>query len=128
MLFTVSNWCLITLFDGKGTYKDIVVLTGCSTIPLAIANFIYFALSFVCVADEAALMTVFTTIGTVWMIFLFFTATISVHDYTPAKAVISLVCTIFGIVIIVFVILFFYDVISSIAGFAKMLYSDLSVR
>lgn len=128
LLFTVANWCLITLFDGKGTYKDIVVFTGCSTIPMAIANFIYFVLSHICVADEAALMTVFTTIGTVWTLLLFFAATISIHDYTPAKALLSIVCTLLGIIIIVFIILFFYDVISQIISFVKMLYSDLSVR
>ena len=128
VLFTVSNWCLITLFDGKGTYKDIVVFTGCSTIPMAISNFIYFILSYICVEDEAALMTVFTTIGLVWTLFMFFTATISIHDYTPAKALLSLLCTVLGIVIIVFIILFFYDVISQILGFIRMIYSDLSVR
>jgi len=128
LLFTISNWCLITLFDGKGTYKDIVVFTGCSTIPMTISNFVYFALSHVCIADEAALMTVFITVGTVWTLFLFFTATVSVHDYTPAKALISLFCTILGIIVIVFIILFFYDVISQMISFVKMIYSDLSVR
>ncbi len=128
ILFTISNWCLITLFDGKGTYKDIVVFTGCSTIPMAISNFIYFILSHICIADEAALMSVFITVGTVWTLFLFFTATVSIHDYTPAKALISLLCTVLGIIVIVFIILFFYDVISQMISFVKMIYSDLSVR
>lgn len=128
ILFTISNWCLITLFDGKGTYKDIVVFTGCSTIPMTISNFIYFALSHVCIADEAALMTVFVTVGTVWTLYLFFTATVSIHDYTPAKALLSLFCTILGIIIIVFIILFFYDVIAQMVSFVTMIYSDLSVR
>lgn len=128
ILFTISNWCLITLFDGKGTYKDIVVFTGCATIPMTISNFIYFALSHVCIADEAALMSVFVTVGTVWTLYLFFTATVSIHDYTPAKALLSLFCTILGIVIIIFIILFFYDVLSQMIGFVKMIYSDLSVR
>lgn len=127
-LFTVANWSLITLFDGKGTYKDILVFTGCSTIPLTIANFIYFALSHFCVAEESALMSIFITIGTVWMVFLFFTATVSVHDYTAVKSVISLVCTILCIVILIFIALFFYDVISQIIDFITMLYYDISIR
>ena len=127
-LFIAANWCLITLFDGKGTLKDILVFTGCSTVPLTAANFINFALSHVCTTDEAAIMTVLSTLGTVWMLFLFFAATVTVHDYTALKAVVSLVCTVICIVIIVFIALFFYDVISQIIDFIKMLYYDLSIR
>ncbi len=127
-LFTIANWCLITLFDGKGTYKDIIVLTGCSTIPLSIANFIYFILSHICVVDEAALMSIFITIGTIWMVFLFFAATVSIHDYTAGKSIVSLLCTVLCIVIIIFLALFLYDVISQIIDFITMLYNDLSIR
>ncbi len=62
------------------------------------------------------------------MLFLFFAATVTVHDYTALKAVVSLVCTVICIVIIVFIALFFYDVISQIIDFIKMLYYDLSIR
>ena len=128
LFFVLSNWCFNTLFDGKGTLGNILVFTGCATIPLTIANFLYFLFSFVLSADEAAILSIFTIVGAGWMVLLFVAATISVHDYTFAKAVVSLLCSILGIVILVFVLMFFYDIISKIVSFGEMLYYDLSIR
>ena len=35
-LWTISNWCLTTLFDGEGSYKDIFIATCYSLMPLVI--------------------------------------------------------------------------------------------
>lgn len=35
LLFVTANWCLTTLFDGEGSFKDVFIAACYSTVPLS---------------------------------------------------------------------------------------------
>ena len=128
LLFAVANWCLTTLMDGKGGFKDIVTYVGYAVMPLVLTNFIGLGLSFALSDKEAVILSMVSFVGMLWSVFLIFAGTVSTHDYSAGKAAGNLLLTLGGIVIIVFIALFFIDIVQQVIDFVKIIFKDLSFR
>lgn len=128
VLFIISNWCLTTLMDGKGTFKDITKYVGYSLLPFILANIISFILTYALSLEEAMLISIVQGVGIIWTLFLILAGTISTHDYSFKKSLVTLSCSIIGIVIVIFISLFLINIVQQITEFGKMIYEDLSIR
>ena len=51
-LWVASNWCITTLVDGEGRFKDIYLFTGYAMLPVALLYFISIPVSYMLVSDE----------------------------------------------------------------------------
>jgi hypothetical protein len=116
LLWSVANWMLTTLFDGKGRIRDIYMGMAYAHAPLIIINIILVPLSHIITYDEGAIYWVMSTLATFWFMLLVVCAMKEIHDYSFGKAVLTSLLTIVAIGVLVFIGIMFFAVISD--GFA----------
>ena len=128
ILFCVGNWCLTTLFDGEGSFKDIYIAAGYSLAPLAPFVIISTLLTNVVTVESSAITTMVTVIGVVWMIFLLFFGTLVTQDYSLGKNFVTILGTIVAMAIIMFVVILFASLMAKIIMFIITIVSEIGNR
>ena len=127
-LWCVVNWALTTLMEGKGTFREIVVATSFAFSPLIVMLFPLTIISNYLTLQEAALYNFFLVLGTAWSLLLVFLGTLSIHDYTLTKAILTTIGIILGMGLVFFLILLFVDQIEMLVGFITSIYRELFLR
>jgi len=127
-LWVIGNWCLTTLFDGEGSFKDIYIATGYSLAPLPLFVAISTLLTNMMTANEGKMVNLLVTIGYVWVFILLFFGTMVTHDYTMGKNFITILGTIVAMAIIIFVIVLFSSLVAKMVGFVFAVFSEIAGR
>lgn len=127
-LYVISNWCVSTLADGEGTIKDIYTGSCYALLPLIISNILIAVISHFITAEEAVFVSLVSGIGIVWTVILIFCSTISIHRYSLLKNIFTIILSLLGILIILFLVLLLVSVLQRISDFVEMIISDLSFR
>ena len=127
-LWVVSNWCLTTLFEGEGSFKDIFIATCYSLLPMALMLIPATLLTHVLTLDESAIVTLLVTVGFVWSGFLLFFGVMVTHDYPFSKNILTVLGTLVGMVIIMFLVMLFSGLFTKIVSFVVNIYTELSLR
>lgn len=112
-LWCVGNWGLTTLFDGKGRLSQIYMASCYAMTPYPLLQFPLILFSNVLTVDEAEFYTVLSGLALVWAAVLFLCAMMQIHEYTLSKTVLFTVFTIFAMLVMVFILLLFFSMISS---------------
>ena len=128
MVLCVSNWSLSTLFDGKGRLKDIYTAMCYALVPYILIQLPLIILSHVLSFDESAYYYVLGSVSVIWCVFLIFVGLMQVHDYGPGKTLIFLFFTIFGALVILFLMLVFLSLLSDAFGYFVSLYREIAFR
>ena len=128
ILWTVSNWCLTTLFDGEGSLKDIYIATGYSLAPLPLFVVISTVLTNVLTSTEGTIPNMLITIAFVWVVILVFFGTLVTHDYTLNKNFITVLGTIVAAAVVMFVAILFSSLVVKMAGFLISLVTEIGDR
>ena len=128
LVLCVSNWGLSTLFDGKGRFRDIYMAMCYALVPYIIIQLFLVLLSHMISFDEYAYYTVLAGISVIWSVGLAFIGLMQVHDYSAGKTVIFLIATIFGALVILFLILVFFSLLSDAVGYFVSLYREIIFR
>lgn len=127
-LWCVANWSLTTLMDGEGKFKDIMLATGYSLLPLIFIFVPITIISNVITLQESVFYTFFETFAYVWFVWLLFIGTMTVHQYTVKKTVVTMLLTLVVIGIIIFLGLLFFSLIQQMASFVLTIYQELQLR
>ena len=127
-LFILGNWCLTTLFDGEGSFKDIFIATSYSLVPLVILLIPATLLTNVLSLDEVAVCTLLKGIALVWVGFLLFFGIMTTHGYTMGKNFLITICTIVGMIFIAFIIMLFSNLVSRMVSFIGEIITEISYR
>ena len=109
VLCALANWSITTLFDGKGTFKEIFMMISYSLFPLFVTGFIGLILSNILTQEEIALYYLVTGIGKFLTGFMIFFGLISIHEYGLAKTILTIVATAVALMVILFVLLLSFD-------------------
>jgi len=128
ILFCVANWCLTTLFDGEGGFKDIYIAAGYSLAPLTPFVVISTVLTNIVTVESSAIITMITTIGVVWMAFLLFFGTLVTHDYSLGKNFVTILGTVVAMAVIMFVIILFSSLVVKMVMFVATIISEIANR
>ena len=128
LVLCLSNWSLSTLFDGKGHFRDIYMAMCYALVPYILIQLPLIFISNVISFDEASYYNVLISISVIWSLFLVFVGLMQVHDYTPGKTLIFLFFTIFGALVILFLILVFFSLLSDALGYFVSLYREIAFR
>ena len=127
-LWCIGNWCLTTLFDGEGSFKDILIATGYSLAPLPLFVTISTVLTNVMTLQEGSMVNLLVSIGYVWVFFLLFFGTMVTHDYTMGKNFVTILGTIVAMAIIIFVIVLFSSLVAKMASFIIAIVTEIANR
>ena len=128
LLFITANWCLTTLMEGEGSFKDIFVAVCYSLLPVPILIIPSTILSNVVAANEKSFVSLLVSLAFVWAGFLIFFGTMVTHDYSLGKNLITIVMTIVGMVFIMFVALLFTTLLGKIVGFISNIITEIAYR
>ena len=128
VLFWVANWSITTLMDGKGSFRDIVMMLGYSFQPLIIFQLVSTLLTHLLSLNELAYLTIFEGVGAVWFCIMVFIGMMEIHEYTFHKAIVTLLLTAVSALVVAFICLLFFSLIQEIAGFIYSIYREITLR
>lgn len=128
LIWCVANWSLTTLFEGKGRMKDIYVGTAYALTPYVLIQLPLILLSNVVTIEEGAFYTVLSNISLLWCGLLIVVAMMMIHDYSLGKTLVFMVMSLFGMLVIIFLMLLFFSLISDGIAYIVSLYKELSFR
>ncbi len=127
-LFIIGNWCLTTLFDGEGSFKDIYVASTYSLLPLILTVIPATIISNFVLDTELKMVSLITSIGFIWFIMLLFFGVMVSHDYTIGKNLITIIGTIVAMIFIMFIAILFSTLLGKLVGFITSIYTELKYR
>ena len=128
LLFAVANWCLTTLFEGEGSFKDIVVAMSYSLMPLPLLIIPATIFSNVVIANEVKLLNLLTSAAFIWVGILLFFGTQVTHDYSLGKNMLTVVGTLIGMIFIMFIGILFTTLLGKIVSLISNIVIEISYR
>lgn len=128
LLWCVANWCLTTLMDGEGSFRDIIIATSYALFPIIITNVFVTIISHWITLDEKEFYNFFLSLSMLWSAWLLFVGTMTVHQYSIKKNIFTILLTIAGMGIISFIGVLFFSLIQQMAGFISTIYKELTMR
>lgn len=128
LVLCVANWALTTLFDGKGRFRDIYMGMCYALTPYVLIQLPCILLSHILAYDEAEFYNVLISISEIWCAFLVFVALMEIHDFGPGKTLISIIATVIGAMVILFLVLVFFSLLSDAYAFFASLYREIQFR
>ncbi len=128
MLFVLANWCLTTLFEGEGSFKDIFIATSYSLLPVIILTIpVTFFSNFV-TTTEVGIISTIGVFSFIWLGLLIFFGTMVTHDYSMGKNVITVLGTVVAMACIVFIVLLFSMLLTKLVSLVTNIITELQYR
>jgi len=128
VLFTAANWCAATLIEGKGTLPDIWITTSYALIPVTVFSFVRCLISHFVSQDEGDILAVLAAIILIWSVAVGFLALMSVHEFTVKRTLILAGLTLFGMLVLVFLLILFFSLIREMTVFGQTIYYEILFR
>ena len=111
-LWVVGNWALTTLFDGKARLPQIYMATCYAMLPYPLFQFPLIIFSNMVTVNEAEFYSLINTIVLVFCAVYIVVAMMQIHEYTMSKTILFTLFSIFAMLVIVFILLLFFSMIS----------------
>lgn len=111
-LWVVGNWALTTLFDGKARLPQIYMATCYAMLPYPLFQFPLIIFSNMVTVNEAEFYSLINTIVLVFCAAYIVIAMMQIHEYTMSKTILFTLFSIFAMLVIVFILLLFFSMIS----------------
>lgn len=128
VLFSLANWSVTTLAEGKGGFKDIFLVTCYSLMPLIIFQTVTPIISHFMTLNELVYLQIIDAIGYGWMLLMLTLGIQEIHEYTMGKMIKTTILTIIGAAIIVFIALLFFSLLQELGNFVYSIYREFSLR
>lgn len=127
-LWCVGNWALTTLFDGKGRLSQVYMATCYALTPYPLIRIPMIIFSNVITSDEGAFYMVLCTLAVVWAALLIVSAMIQIHEYKLGKTILFTIATLFAMLVMVFILLLFFSMISQGVSYFVSLAREIMYR
>ena len=127
-LFIVANWCLTTLFEGEGSFKDIFIACSYSLVPVPLLLIPVTLLSNVCTNAEIDIISFISTVSFIWLGLLVFFGTQVTHDYAMGKNIITILGTLVGMVFIMFLAILFSTLVAKMVSLITNIVTEIRYR
>lgn len=128
ILFVTANWSVTTLMEGKGKFKEILMVTGYALFPIIIIGYPALLISNFLTLDEMAFYTLAVGVAyflTGWMLFM---GILNIHQYGLLKTIMAFLATVISMMVMMFLGLLFFDVIQQIISFISAIIEELGLR
>lgn len=128
LIYCLANWCLTTLFDGKGRLTDIYMGMCYSLTPYILIINPITIISNVVTKEEGAFIVYFEYLALGWVVALMLISIMQIHDYSLMKALLAAAFSIFGMLVIVFLIMLFFSLVSDAVAFFYSVGKEIMFR
>lgn len=116
-LFVIGNWALTTLFDGKGKLGQVYMATCYALAPYPLVQLPLMIFSNYVTTDEAEFYAAISLISMIWVAFIGIFGMSQIHDYSFGKNILFLIATVFAMLVMVFILMLFFSMISQGVGY-----------
>ena len=127
-LWVIGNWGLTTLFDGKGRLGQVYMATCYALTPYPLIQFQLMIFSNFVTVDEAEFYSVVSAISLVWAGLLVVAAMGQIHEYSAAKNILFTVATLFSMLVMIFILMIFFSMISQGVAYFISLVKEFMFR
>lgn len=127
-LFVVGNWALTTLFDGKGRLGQVYMASCYCLTPWPLIQLPLMVISNFVTVDEAEFYSVLSVLSLVWCALLFIAAMGQIHEYSAGKNILFMVASLFAMLVIIFILMLFFSMISQGVAYFISLGRELLFR
>ena len=127
-LWTLANWGLTTLMDGKGKMYEIYMAVAYALTPWVIINAFMILISQFITFEEGAVYWVLAGFSALWTGILIIAGMMMVHDYSLGKTIFSSMLTVVGMGVVVFVFVVFFSLVSDAIAYFVSLYKEILFR
>ena len=128
LLFVLANWCLTTLFEGEGSFKDIFIACSYSLLPVPMLLIPATIFSNVVTNSELGIISLISTVSFIWLGGLVVFGTQVTHDYTMGKNIITILGTAVAMVFIIFVAMLFSTLVGKMISLVTNIITELQFR
>ncbi len=127
-LFVLANWCLTTLFEGEGSFKDVFIACSYSLLPIPMLLIPVTVYSNFCITTEIDIIGFISSFAFIWLGLLIFFGTMVTHDYSMGKNVVTVLGTVVGMVVIMFLAVLFTTLIGKIVSLVTNIVTEIQYR
>ena len=127
-IFVVGNWGLTTLFDGKGRLGQVYMAVCYGITPYPLVQFPLIIFSNLVTVDEKEFYSVISMISLIWCAWLIISAMGQIHEYSLGKNILFMVASLFAMLVIVFILLLFFSMISQGISYFVSLAKEILFR
>jgi len=128
LVLCLANWAMTTLFDGKGRFRDIYMGMCYALVPYTLLQLPMTLISNFLAYDEGSFYSVILSVAVIWCVFLVFVGLMEIHDYSPGKTFIFMIVTVVGALVIIFLVLVFFSLLSDALAYFISLYREIVYR
>ena len=128
ILFTVANWAVCTLMEGKGKLKDIYVVVGYSLMPMIIQSILYDILSNILTLNESNVLSIINYVCIVFTLIIIVMGLINIHEYSFGKFIFTTVVTLLAMILIVFLVFMLAILLQQTRNFVETVYLEAFFR
>lgn len=128
VLWVVGNWGLTTLFDGKGKLGQVYIASCYAMTPYPLIQFPLMVFSNFVTMDEAEFYGVLSIISLVWAALLMIAAMAQIHEFTMRKNLLFMVFSLFAMLVIIFILMLFFSMITQGVAYFISLARELLFR
>ena len=127
-LWVFIGWLVSSLTQGKGTLKEIFIMTGYCLIPRIIYSAVFFVGSHFLIPGTISYLDIFNVICWIAMILLMICGMIQIHEYELKQVIKTSIITLLGMALVIFIVFVIYTLLQSFIGFIVNVYSEIALR
>lgn len=127
VLYIIVNWLVSTLFSGRGRIKDIACVACYSLTPMIVGDILSIILTNILIPSEGAFISILKGVSLLFTLLLIVIGTIVVHDFDFKHFVGTMVLTIIGMAIVVFLLIMIWLLIQQLAFFLITIYKEFTM-
>lgn len=128
ILFTLANWAVCTLMEGKGKLKDIYVVVCYSLVPMIIQSVLYDILSNVLTLNESNVLSIVNYLCIAFTLIIIVMGLINIHEYSFGKFVLTTIITALAMILIVFLVFMLAILLQQVKNFVETVYLEAFFR
>lgn len=128
VVWSVLNWALSTLLDGKGTIKQIWITTIYAMTPMILSVIPGVFISRVLTIEESMFYSVFINGMRYWSLILILLGNMVIHEYTLGKTLLIALFTLIGFIAVVLLFIIFLSTFQQLLIFINTIYSEFKYR
>jgi len=128
LLAVISNWAVCVLLEGKGRFKDIFVTVCYAVLPLIVGNIVNTVASYLIISPDSTVIGAITLVCTILTGILVTVGLMVIHEYSLPKFLISVLLTVFAMILVVFMLFMVGMLVSQLWSFLDTVFMEATYR
>ena len=119
-LWSVANWAICSVMEGKGKLKEIYIVTAYALLPVVIYNALYVIISHFITLEGMDMLVGLQAVILVYVFFVLSVGIMAIHEYNFPR---FLVTSVFAILIMILIVFIGFMVVILVQQFWNFIYS-----